>query len=141
MERGEEGELMFVGFHMVIQAIWRGDFAEAALVADDTMERAVQLGGDFPAFIGLTARATVAAYGGDESAARRDIDEALAAGRRSNAHTLMQWTIDVLGFLEVSLGNHDVALTTLQPRLSMAEAVPDSIEIFRVGLCPTPLRP
>src|SRR6202044_2225826 len=91
-ERGGESELIFVGFHTVLQAIWRGDFTEAALVADDTMERAMQLGGDFPAFIGLTVRATVAAYGGDESAARRDIDEALAAGQRSNAHTLMQWT-------------------------------------------------
>ncbi|MGC2653361.1 MAG: AAA family ATPase [Mycobacterium sp.] len=136
IERGEEGELMFVDFHMVTQAIWRGDFTEAALVADDTMERAVQLGGDFPAFIGLTVRATVAAYSGHDTAARRDIDEALAAGQRSNAHTLMQWTVDVLGFLEVSLGNYEAALTTLQARLNMLEAVPDSTEIISASFVP-----
>ena len=136
MERGEEGELMFVGFHMVIQAVWRGDFTEAALVADDAMERAVQLGGDFPTFIGLTARATVAAYAGDEVVARRDIAEALPAGQRSNAHTLMQWTVDVLGFLEVSLGNYEAALTTLEPRLGMQAAMPDSTEIISAGFIP-----
>jgi DNA-binding CsgD family transcriptional regulator len=136
MERGEEGELMFVGFHMVLHAVWRGDFTEAALVADDTMERAVQLGGDFPAFIGLTVRATVAAYGGHDNAARRDIAEALAAGQRSSAHTLMQWTVDVLGFLEVSLGNHQAALATLQPRLSALEAAPDSTEIISASFVP-----
>jgi ATP/maltotriose-dependent transcriptional regulator MalT len=136
MERGEEGELMFVGFHMVVQAIWRGDVTEAALVADDTMQRAEQLGGDFPIFIGLTVRATVAAYAGDEHAVRRDIAEALAAGQRSNAHTLMQWTVDVLGFLEVSLGNYDAALITLQPRLSMQAAMPDSAEIISAGFIP-----
>jgi DNA-binding CsgD family transcriptional regulator len=130
MEHGEEGELIFLGFHMVIQAVWRGDFTEAALVADDTMERALQLGGDFPAFIGLTTRATVAAYAGHADTARRDIAEALAAGQRSNAHTLMQWTLDVLGFLEVSLGNHQAALSTLQLRMSVAEAMPDSTEII-----------
>jgi ATP/maltotriose-dependent transcriptional regulator MalT len=136
MERGEEGELMFVGFHMVVQAIWRGDFTEAALIADDAMERAEQLGGDFPKFIGLTVRATVATYAGDEHAARRDIAEALAAGQRSNAHTLMQWTVDVLGFLEVSLGNYEAALTTLQPRLSLQAAMPDSTEIISAGFIP-----
>jgi DNA-binding CsgD family transcriptional regulator len=136
MERGEEGELMFVSFHMLIQAIWRGDVTEAALIADDAMERAEQLGGDFPLFIGLTGRATVAAYAGDEDSARRDIVEALAAGQRSNAFTLMQWTVDVLGFLEVSLGNYEAALTTLQPRLSMQAAMPDSTEIISAGFVP-----
>ena len=136
MERGEEGELMFVGFHMVIQAVWRGDLTEAALVADDAMERAGQLGGDFPTFIGLTVRATVAVYAGDEPAARRAIAEALAAGQRSNANTLMQWTVDVLGFLEISLGNYEAALTTLEPRLSMHAAMPDSTEIISASFIP-----
>jgi len=136
IERGEEGELIFIGFHMVTQAIWRGDFTEAALVADDTMERAVQLGGDFPAFIGRTVRATVAAFNGEEDAARRDIAEALAAGERSNAYTLMQWTVDVLGFLEVSLGNYEAALTTLQPRLNLLAAAPSSTEIISAWFVP-----
>jgi DNA-binding CsgD family transcriptional regulator len=135
-ERGGESELIFVGFHTVLQAIWRGDSTEATLVADDTMERAVQLGGDFPAFIGLTLRGMVAAYGARETDARRDIGEALAAGHRSGAHTLMGWTVSVLGFLEVSLGNYQAAITILEPLVAALEAAPDCTEIVLASSVP-----
>ena len=136
IERGDEGDLIFIGFHTVVHAIWRGDLTEAALVAEDTMERAVQLGGDFPAFIGLTVRAAVAAYAGREGDARRNLAEALAAGQRSSAHTLMHWTIGLSGFLDVSLDNHQAALTTLQPLMSALEAAPDSTEIISASFVP-----
>jgi hypothetical protein len=45
IERGEEGELVFVSFHSVLNEIWRGNFIEAALIAEDTVERAHQLEG------------------------------------------------------------------------------------------------
>jgi DNA-binding CsgD family transcriptional regulator len=135
-ERGGDSELIFVGFHTVLQAIWRGDSTEGALVADDTMERAVQLGGDFPAFIGLTLRGMVAAYGAREADARRDIGEALAAGHRSGAHTLVGWTLSVLGFLEVSLGNYQAAVTTLEPLVAAVGASPDCTEIILASFVP-----
>jgi DNA-binding CsgD family transcriptional regulator len=136
MERGEESELIFLGFHMVLHAIWRGDFTEATLVADDTMERARQLGGDFPAFVGLTVRASVHAHAGREDNARRDVDEALAAGQRSNAHTLMQWTVGVLGFLELSLGNYDAAIAALEPLSSHLQAAANGTEIIAASFVP-----
>jgi DNA-binding NarL/FixJ family response regulator len=136
VERGGESELIFVGFHAVLQAFWRGDFTEATLVADDTMERALQLGGDFPAFIGLTLRGAVAAYGGREADARQDIGEALAAGHRSGAHTLAGWTLSVLGFLEISLGNYQAAIITLEPLVAGLEAAPDCTEIVHASFVP-----
>jgi ATP/maltotriose-dependent transcriptional regulator MalT len=136
MERGEESELIFIGFHMVLQAVWRGDLTEAALIAEDTMERAQQLGGDFPAFIGLTLRATAAAYGGRQDDARRYIREALAAGQRSSAHTLLGWTVSVLGFLEVSLGDYRAAVTALEPLLAALGAQPDAAEIIPASCLP-----
>jgi DNA-binding CsgD family transcriptional regulator len=48
----------------------------------------------------------------------------------------MQWTVDVLGFLEVSLGNHHAALTTLQPRMNMVAVIPDSTEIISAWFVP-----
>jgi DNA-binding CsgD family transcriptional regulator len=46
---GEENELIFVAFHLALIDIWRGDYASAAVTADETIERAPQLGG--PQFV------------------------------------------------------------------------------------------
>lgn len=40
IERGEEGELSFIDFHSVLIDIWRGEMAEANLIAEDSVERA-----------------------------------------------------------------------------------------------------
>ncbi|MGA7054875.1 MAG: AAA family ATPase, partial [Mycobacterium sp.] len=79
---GEEAELMFVGFHLVLIDIWRGNLASAAALADATMERATQLGGDFPLFIALTLRGAVAAYVGRLGDARHDLSQAIATAQR-----------------------------------------------------------
>ena len=78
----------FVGFHSCLLQVWRGNFAEAELVAEDTMERALQLGGDLPLFIALTIRAMLGAYAGRVDEARRDTAEALAASQRCGSHRL-----------------------------------------------------
>ena len=136
MERGQESQLIVVSFFAVLHAVWRGDLTDAALVAEDTMERALLLGGDLPLFLGLSVRAMVAVYGGREHDARRDIAAALAAGQRSSAHTVMQWTIDISGFLEVSLGDYQAAIATLEPRVSALEAAPDCTEIVHASFVP-----
>jgi DNA-binding CsgD family transcriptional regulator len=133
---GEESELIFIDFHTVLLEIWRGDFIEAALVSDDLMERAVQLGGDLPLCVGLTTRAALAAYAGRVDQARSDAAEAYAAGQRSSSHNLSEWPVTVLGFLEVSLGNYLSALTTLQPQVSRLDAEPDGTEIIRASFIP-----
>ena len=90
----------------------------------------------------LTWRAALAAYAGDEAQVRRDVPAAVAAMQRCGAHMLEGWPIAVAGFLEVSLGNYEAALATLEPLISnlrknldgteiyLAEFVSDAVEAF-----------
>jgi DNA-binding CsgD family transcriptional regulator len=118
IEKGEEGELVFIAQHVVLSNIWRGHFGEAALVAEDAMERARQLGGDTPLFLALGLRANLAAYAGREADARSAAREALEIGRRTGSFRLAERVVAALGFLEVSLGSYDAAIATLQPLIT-----------------------
>jgi ATP/maltotriose-dependent transcriptional regulator MalT len=115
IEKGEEGELVFIAQHVVLSSIWRGDFGEATLVAEDALERARQLGGDTPLFLALGLRAKLAAYAGREADARSAAEEALEIGRRTGSFRLAERVVAALGFLEVSLGRCQAAVATLQP--------------------------
>ena len=136
VDRGEESELLFIDFHSVLLNIWRGEFTEAGALADDLMEKALQLGGDLPLCVGLTARALLAAYLGPADQARSDATEARAAGQRSSSHSLSQWPVTVLGFLDVSLGNYASALTTLQSEVARIHAAPHGTEIIGASFVP-----
>jgi DNA-binding CsgD family transcriptional regulator len=136
LERGDEIDLVYAAFHAVLIAIWRGDLIEAMLVAEDAVERATQLGGDVSLSVALTIRAAAAAYGGREEDARRDLAEALAASRRCGSYRLAEWPITILGFLELSLGNHQEVLTALEPLLSHLDAAPEATEIVAASFLP-----
>ena len=137
IERGEESELMIVAFHSGLSEIWWGDFAEAALIAEDAMERALLLEGDLPLSVALMLRALLAAYAGDEHGARRDAGEALAICQRCGSPQLVTvWPITALGFLEVSLGNYQAAIAVLEPLLGPITAAPNATEIFVAGFVP-----
>ena len=84
IERGAENDMMAVTGYCTLIEIWRGNFAEAAVLAEDTMERAEQVGGSRT--IALTVRAAVAAYAGREQQARADAAAALAHRRTSASH-------------------------------------------------------
>jgi len=136
IEHGEEYELILVAFHCVMFAIWRGDFAEATVIAEDAMERALQLNRDYPLATALTMRGTLAAYAGREDQARHDFDETVAAFRRYGSPRTVGWPIAAHGFLEVSLGNYDAALRTLEPLLPTLDAAPDSTEMLWASFVP-----
>jgi ATP/maltotriose-dependent transcriptional regulator MalT len=136
IERGEESELIFVSFHLCLLQVWRGSLAEAELVAEDSMERAVQLGGDLPLFIALTNRTMIGAYAGRGDQVRRDTAEAMAASERCASHRLGEWAITNLAFLEVSLGNYEAALRTLAPLVSNLDRMPQSTEIISASFIP-----
>lgn len=136
IEHGEEGELSFIDFHSVLIQLWRGRMAEATLIAEDTVERALQLNGDLPLSVALTVRAAVAAYAGDEQTVRRDVAAAIAASERCGSRRLGEWPVAMLGFLDVSLGNYEAALETLIPLMGMLEAVPDSTEVINASYVP-----
>ena len=69
VERGAETDMMFVSIFDTLIHVWRGDFTNATLVAEETTERAQQLSGDHMHVIAMTLRAVVA-YTGRENDAR-----------------------------------------------------------------------
>jgi ATP/maltotriose-dependent transcriptional regulator MalT len=133
---GAENELIFTAFHLALIDIWRGDLAGAAFTADQTIERASQLGGDFPMFIALTLRAAVSAYTGRVDETRRDLDDAIAAAQRCSSARLGEWPITLRAFLEVSCGNYQAALDSVAPLLPMTQAFPDATEIIAASYLP-----
>jgi DNA-binding CsgD family transcriptional regulator len=139
LEHGDESDLIYATFHTVLIEIWRGDLTAAMLLAEDAVERAMQLGGDVSLFMALTIRAAAAAYGGREDDARRDLAEAVAASQRSGSYRLAEWPITILGFLELSLGNYREALLAVEPllsHLSHLDAAPPTTEIITASFLP-----
>jgi DNA-binding CsgD family transcriptional regulator len=136
VERGEEGELVFLAQHVVLSSIWRGDFAEADLVAEDAMERARQLGGDTPLFLALSLRAKLATYTGRVADARRAAGEALKISKRTGAFRLADRVVAALGFLELSLGNHEAAVATLQPLITRFDPASSPTELPNAAFLP-----
>ena len=135
-ERGEDNDLIFLGFHTALVYVWQGKFGEADQVAVDLMERALQLGGDLPMFVALTIRAMNGAYAGRADEVRRDTAGALAAGERCSSQRLAEWAVTNLGFLEVSLGHYERALATLEPMLAALAAAPKMTEIMSASFVP-----
>jgi len=135
VDRGAETDMMFVPVFSTLIEIWRGHFADAALVAEEAMERAQQLGGDHMRVIAMTVRAAVAAYTGRERDAREAAHQALELARRCGSPRLADWSSISLGFLEVSLANYAQALTILEPLVSRFDIVPGT-EIITSGYIP-----
>ena len=133
--KGEEGELIFIDFQVVLNRIWRGDLAEAAHVTDDATELARQLGGDFPAMLSLVLRAWLAVYGGHEDA-RTLVADAIDATKRSGTGWHVDWSVTALGFLETSLGDYEAALNALEPLLSRFDPMSSPTEIFAASFVP-----
>ncbi|HZQ30623.1 MAG TPA: LuxR C-terminal-related transcriptional regulator [Mycobacterium sp.] len=130
VHQGEDGELTFVLFHSAWVAIWRGQFHEAAAIADEMVLLAQQLNGDLPLAVANTIRGVLAAYTGREAESRQAIGDALAATERAGAARLAELPIAALGFLEVSLGQYEAALDALSPLLPMLRATPQATEII-----------
>jgi ATP/maltotriose-dependent transcriptional regulator MalT len=127
---------MLVAFHGGLVEIWRGHFAAAALIAEDTMQLAQQLGGDLPLSVALTFRAVSGAYLGRVDGARADVDEARAAIARCGSKRLGEWPATALGFLEVSLGNYDAALDAVAPLVAKVQMESDCTEIIAASFIP-----
>ncbi|MFG1930979.1 ATP-binding protein [Mycobacterium sp. NPDC048908] len=133
-DKGEEGELIFVDFYVVVNRIWRGDMATANRLAAQVTELAQQLGAEFPAMLSHVLRAWLAVYAGAEADARLAVAEAIDACKRSGTAWHEDWTLTALGLLEVSLGNYGAAVDALQPLLS--RHVPVSTELNAAAFAP-----
>lgn len=117
-ERGDESERFFVDFHLGQVEVWRGDFAAAERVADESVERALQSHGDLPLFIALVVRTMVSAHLGREEDTRRFAAQAFTVGQRCDSARLAVWVVSALGFLELSLGDHRAAVDVLMPAVT-----------------------
>ncbi|ODQ95725.1 AAA family ATPase [Mycolicibacterium holsaticum] len=134
VDRGEEGELIFVDFYVVVNRLWRGDFVEAKRLAQDVTGLARQLGGEFPTMLSLLLAAWLAVYEGAEDDARPLIAETIDACKVSGTAWHEDQANAALGLLELSLGNYDAAVNTLEPLMS--RHAPDSTEMSAAAYLP-----
>lgn len=136
VDQGDDGDLMFVAFHAALNEIWRGDLTEAALIIENSVELAQQLGGDVSLSVSLSARAVLAAYAGRVDEARADAAAARAASLRSGSARLGEWPTNAVGFLEVSVGNYGAALAALEPMSTRFKAAPNATEMITAWSAP-----
>lgn len=139
VETGSDADLVFVTGHLAMVYTWLGRYSVAVDVADDMLRRGENVGGGYPIVVGRTQRALASAYLGRERSVREDVRVAIASAHQCDARFLSMWPLISLGFLEVSLGNHEQALKVLQPLLIRGEDddlrdilpacyVPDAVE-------------
>ena len=133
VERGAEHDLMAIASFGAMIEVWAGDFAEAALVADEAMERAEQGGGSLA--IAFSVKALSAAYVGREHDARAGAGAALDIAALGESPRLTVWPLMTLGFLEVSLGKYAEALAAMEPLLSAFDTTP-GVEIMTASYVP-----
>lgn len=126
---GREVDLVYLALHHAQLELWRGNIAEATTITDDAVERASQLGGDFPLYVALTTSAALAAFAGRVDEARRDANEALAATRRFGSDAIDVWPVAILAFLEVSVADFPAAEAVVAPVLARLDRSPAATEI------------
>lgn len=135
-ERGDESEWSFLDFQFGHVHLWRGDFAAAERVAEDSVERALRSHGDLPLFIALIVRVMVSAHLGREDQTRRFAAQAFTVGERCELSRLGVWLSTSLGFLEVSLGDHAAAAEVLSPLVDRWSMMTASTEIVTAAFLP-----
>jgi DNA-binding CsgD family transcriptional regulator len=132
-ERGAENDLTAVASCAALVEIWRGNFVEAARLADEAMERAEQGGGSLA--IALSMRSMAAAYGGREDDSRADARAVMDTADKTGSPRLAEWPRMTIGFAEVSIANHAEALAVMQPMQRTFEAIPGT-EIMTASFIP-----
>ena len=135
MDRGAETDLIFVAYYTTLNEVWLGRYADAASVADETVERAQQLGGDHLQILAMTVQAVVGAYTGREAETRTAAVAAIELAQRCGSPRLADWASMSLGFLELSLGNYAETLVALEPLIARFDQVPGT-EIVTSGYVP-----
>ena len=136
VELGDQKELTFLDFHEVLIYGWRGDLLQVMRLSEDAERRWLELGGEVPHAIARSISATVASFAGRVAQARHDAHEALASFQRAGMLTLSGWPITTLGFLELSRGDHQAALTVLEPLLAQLGPEPRGMEIIAASFVP-----
>ena len=121
-ERGEEHDLAWLGMWRVWTECAAGDLGRAATLADDAVDRLLALGTPHGEVLALAIRTVVAAYLGQTDDARRTAEAALELYEKSPWELSAIWVRSVVGFLDLSVGDHDAATAALTPLAAMATA-------------------
>jgi DNA-binding CsgD family transcriptional regulator len=126
LERGAETDVMSIAASSALSEVWRGDFAAAAAVADEAVERAEHIDTQHIRGVALAMRATVAAHLGSAAEARSDANAALAIAIECGTPQLALRAITILGFVDVSMANYEDAQKVFQPLVDAFDTLPGS---------------
>lgn len=118
LARGTEVDTVWSANYLAMFDMWLGDYADAEAIADDSVQRAEQLGGKHLLIHVWSTRAAIAAYTGDEEVARSAAAQATAAAHATGAVFLVACAATALAFLEVSRGDYEAAAAILEPLLA-----------------------
>ena len=110
---GDDGSMPFTLAQLALTRCYAGDLTEAARLAEDGYELAVQSGRGGDLAMVLAVRAFIAAHRGDAAACRRLASEAIAAGERRAFKPAVVTARSALGLLALSLGEHALAAAEL----------------------------
>ena len=136
VQRGGEIEMLFVTYNSALVNVWWGRYEAAGRYAEDTMQRAEQIGGAAMRATGQAVRGWVSVHAGRAQPARDDLTGAIDAAQRFGSSS---WWFELavmgLGRLEVSLDRHAAALEVLAPLLAVADRLP-TIEISKAEYLP-----
>ncbi|MCW2631129.1 MAG: ATPase,transcriptional regulator, luxR family, partial [Pseudonocardia sp.] len=103
LERGEDSDLAFVQSHLVWAECWRGRLATASSYAEESLERALLVGGSSAQCLATVFAAVAAAHRGDASTARQWAEKGLALAAATGWDTPVVWAKWALGLLAVSM--------------------------------------
>ncbi|OMC06682.1 hypothetical protein A5735_03520 [Mycolicibacter heraklionensis] len=118
LAHGTEIDTLWAANYLAMFDMWLGNLTAAAELADDSVQRAEQMGGKHLLVHAWCTQASIAALRGDEGTARRVAATAMEAASDTGAAFLVVSAATALGFLEVSRGDYTAAVATLEPLLA-----------------------
>lgn len=121
LERGEDSDLPFVLGHLTWAECWRGNLAQAAAYAEESLKTTAQLGGKSVRCLSLVFAALVAAHRGDAERARQDAEQGLALAESTGWNIAAIWANWAHGVLAVSLEDAREANAALGPLATAVE--------------------
>lgn len=115
LEGGTETDILWMADYATMVELWLGHYAAAGAIADEAVQRAEQMGASMVLVCAWARQAAVASYTGAIDVARSAAGAVIDAARVSGDVMHRQAATATLGFIDVSLGDHAAAITTLAP--------------------------
>jgi DNA-binding NarL/FixJ family response regulator len=105
---------------------WRGNIDAARTAADEAFEYGVLQMGTTGRALGLWLRSLIDAYSGDVDEARTAAEESMSLFEGLESRSA-RWPLTVLGFVELSVGDHESAASRLAPAAErvVADGLPE----------------